>query len=159
MFGKREVWSKLIWQMVKEASLWWPLQNQHVLKKSRMIDEGKVSINVFSLEDSWRLFCVHVFPRGSLNIPLYELQQVARLVVDECKGLALALKVIGGSCMLPQHKLLKEENKLFGWFKLNYDNLDNDAPQSKCFLDFVKFPKDFLVPIKDLPRGKYYKSI
>jgi hypothetical protein len=79
-----------------------------------MIDEGKVSINVFSLEDSWRLFCVHVFPRGLLNIPLYELQQVARLVVDECKGLALALKVIGGSCMLPQHKLLKEENKLFG---------------------------------------------
>ncbi len=57
---------------------------------------------------------MHVLPRGLLNIPLDELQQVARLVVDECKGLALALKVIGGSCMLPQHKLLKEENKLFG---------------------------------------------
>jgi hypothetical protein len=101
-----------------------------------------------------------VFPRGLLNIPLDELQQqVAMLVVDECKGLSLALKVIGGSCMLPQHKLLKEENKLFGRFKLNYDNLDNDGLQSKCFLDFVKFLKEFLVPIKDLPRGQYYKSI
>jgi hypothetical protein len=71
----------------------------------------------------------------------------------------LALKVIGGSCMLPQHKLLKEENELFGWFKFNYNNLDNDGPQSKCFLDFVKFLKVFFVPIKDLPKGQYYKSI
>lgn len=61
-----------------------------------MIDEGKVSIIVLSLEDSWRLFCVHVFPRGLLNIPIDELQEVARLVVDECKGLSLTLKVIGG---------------------------------------------------------------
>jgi hypothetical protein len=123
-----------------------------------MIDEGKLNIIVLTLKNSWRLFCVHVFPRGLLNIPIDELQ-VARLVVDECKGLSLALKVIGGSCMLPQHKLLKEENKLFGRFKFNYNNFDNDGPQSKCFLDFVKFPKVFLVPIKDLPKGQYYKSI
>jgi hypothetical protein len=127
MFGKREVWSNFIWQTVTLLTA----KNQNVLKKSRMIDEGKVSVNVLSLEDSWRLFCVHVFPRGLLNIPLDELQQVVRLVVDESKGLSLALKVIGGSHMLSQHKLLKEENKLFGRFKLNYDNLDNDGPQSK----------------------------
>jgi hypothetical protein len=68
---------------------------------------------------------------------------VVRLVVDECKGLSLALKVIGASSMLPQHKLLKEENKLFGQFKLNCDNLDNDGFQFKCFLDFVNFLKTF----------------
>jgi hypothetical protein len=89
-------------------------KNQHVLKKSRIIDEGKVNINVLLVEDSWRLFCVLVFPKGLLNIPLDELQQVATMVVNECKGLSLALKVISGSHMLPQHKLLKEENKLFG---------------------------------------------
>jgi hypothetical protein len=49
-------------------------KNQHVWKKSRMIDEGKVNINVLSLDDSWRLFFVHVFPRGLLNFPLDELQ-------------------------------------------------------------------------------------
>jgi hypothetical protein len=48
---------------------------------------------------------------------------------------------------------------LFGRFKLNYDNLDNDGPQSKWFLDFVKFPKDFLVLIKDLLGRQYYKTI
>jgi len=35
--------------------------------------------------------------------------------------------------------------------------LDNDGPQSKCFLGFVKFLKDFLVLIIDFPGGQYYK--
>jgi hypothetical protein len=35
--------------------------------------------------------------------------------------------------------------------------LDNDGPQSKCFLGFVKFLKDFLVPIINFPGGQYYK--
>ncbi len=40
---------------------------------------------------------MHAFLGGLLNIPLDELQEVVKLVVDECKGLPLALKVIGGS--------------------------------------------------------------
>jgi len=143
-------------------------RNRPVLKKAGVIDEDQVKIGVLSPEDSWRLFCVHAFPGGLLNVPLDELQQVAKLVVDECKGLPLALKVIGGSMIgktmreewefqlkrlqdsrtLPQQR---EEDELFGRLKLSYDNLDNDDPQSKeCFLDFAAFPEDHVVRVKKL---------
>jgi hypothetical protein len=143
-------------------------RNQPVLKKIGVIDEDQVKIGVLSPKDSWRLFCVHAFLGGLLNVPLDELQQVVKLVVDECKSFPLALKVIGGSMigktmceewefqlkclqdsrMLPQQK---EEDKLFGHLKLSYDNLDNDDPQAKeCFLDFAAFPEDHVVHVKKL---------
>ncbi len=70
--------------------------DQPVLKKAGVIDKDEVKVGVLSKEDSWKLFCVHAFPRGFSNIP-FQLQGVAELVADECKGLPLALKVIGGS--------------------------------------------------------------
>ncbi|KAH9549420.1 hypothetical protein CY35_10G019000 [Sphagnum magellanicum] len=97
-----------------------------------------------------------------------ELQGVAELVADECKGLPLALKVIGGlmvgkttcpewefqlNCLRESRKLpeQQEEEKLFGRLKLSYDNLDNDNPVSKeCFLGFAAFPEDRVVEIKEL---------
>ncbi|KAH9550060.1 hypothetical protein CY35_10G053600 [Sphagnum magellanicum] len=134
-------------------------RNQPVLQKAGVIDEDEVKVGVLSKEDSWKLFCVHAFPTRFSNIP-FELQGVAELVADECKGLPLALKVIGGSmvgkttcqewefqlnclqesCELPEQE---EEEALFGRLKLSYDNLDNDNPVSKeCFLGFAAFPED-----------------
>jgi disease resistance protein RPS2 len=143
-----------------------------VLKKAGVIDEDEVQVGVLSKEDSWKLFCVHAFSRGS-NIPP-ELQGVAELVADECKGLPLALKVIGGSmvgktmppewefqldCLRESRQLpeQQEEEALFGRLKLSYDNLDNDNPVLKeCFLSFAAFPEDHTVPMEELI--KFWKA-
>jgi disease resistance protein RPS2 len=46
-----------------------------------------------SKEDSWGLFRVHAFREPS-NIP-GELEALVQFMAEECKGLPLALKVIG----------------------------------------------------------------
>ncbi|CAK9859210.1 unnamed protein product [Sphagnum jensenii] len=97
-----------------------------------------------------------------------EVQGVAELVAEECKGLPLALKVIGGSmvgkttrqewefqlnCLRESRQLpeRQEEEALFGRLKLSYDNLDNDNPVSKqCFLGFAAFPEDRRVKMEEL---------
>jgi len=140
---------------------------QPVLKKAGVIDEDEVQLGVLSKEDSWKLFCVHAFSMGFSNIPC-ELQGVAELVADECKGLPLALKVIGGlmlgkttcqeweyqlNCLRESRKLpeQQEEEKLFGHLKLSYDNLDNDNRVcKKCFLGFAAFREDRVVEIEEL---------
>ncbi|CAM6018438.1 unnamed protein product [Sphagnum balticum] len=142
-------------------------RNQPVLKKAGVIDEDEVHVGVLSKEDSWKLFCVHAFSRGFANIPS-QLQGVAELVAEECKGLPLALNVIGGSmvgkttreewefqlnCLRESRELpeQQEEEKLFGRLKLSYDNLDNDIPVSKeCFLSFAAFPEDRKVRMHEL---------
>ncbi|CAM6006315.1 unnamed protein product [Sphagnum balticum] len=142
-------------------------RNQPVLKKAGVIDEDEVQVGVLSKEDSWKLFCVHAFPRGLSNIPS-QLQEVPELVAEECKGLPLALKVIGGSmvgkttrqewefqlkCLRESRELpqQQEEEALFGRLKLSYDNLDNDNPVSKeCFLGFAAFPEDYIGEMEEL---------
>ncbi|CAM6047027.1 unnamed protein product, partial [Sphagnum compactum] len=142
-------------------------RNQLVLKKAGVIDEDEVQVGVLSQEDSWKLFCVHAFSMGFSNSPC-ELQGVAELVADECKGLPLALKVIGGlmlgkitcqewefqlNCLRESRKLpeQQEEEKLFGRLKLSYDNLDNDNRVCKeCFLGFAAFREDRVVEMEEL---------
>ncbi len=142
-------------------------RNQPVLKKAGVIDKDEVQVGVLSKEDSWELFCVHAFPGGFSNIPS-QLQGVAELVAEECKGLPLALTVIGGSmvgktmreewefqlkCLRESRQLpeQQEEEALFGRLKLSYDNLENDNPASKeCFLSFAAFPEDHMVTMEEL---------
>jgi disease resistance protein RPS2 len=142
-------------------------RNQPVLKHAGVIKEDEVNVKCLSKEDSWKLFCVHAFPRGLSNIPS-QVQGVAELVAEECKGLPLALKVIGGSmvgkttrqewefqlnCLRQSRELpeQQQEEALFGRLKLSYDNLDNDSPACKeCFLGFAAFPEDHMVGIEEL---------
>jgi hypothetical protein len=139
-------------------------RNQPVLKKAGVIDEDELQVGVLSKEDSWKLFYIHAFSTGFSNIPS-QLQEVAELVAEECKGLPLALKVIGGSmvgkttrqewefqlnCLQESRELpeQQEEEALFGRLKLSYDNLDNDNPVSKeCF---PAFPEDRMVEMEEL---------
>jgi Leucine-rich repeat (LRR) protein len=142
-------------------------RNRPVLEKAGVKEEDEVKVGVLSKEDSWKLFCVHAFPRGLSNISS-QAQGVGELVAEECKGLPLALKVIGGSmvgkttcqewefqlkCLWESRQLPKqqEEEELFGRLKLSYDNLDNDSPVSKeCFLSFAAFPEDWVVMREEL---------
>ncbi len=142
-------------------------RNRPVLEKAGVKEEDEVKVGVLSKENSWKLFCVHAFPRGLSNISS-EVQGVGELIAEECKGLPLALKVIGGSmvgkttrqewefqlkCLQESRQLpvQQEEEALFGRLKLSYDNLDNDSPVCKeCFLSFAAFPEDDEVHMWDL---------
>jgi len=114
-----------------------------------------------SKEDSWRLFCVHAF-RPPSNVPC-ELEALAQCVAEECQGLPLALKVIGGAMFgktspeLQWEPLLKKlresrlqertvEEKLYERLKLGYDLLSQDDRRLKdCFLYFAAFPEDYSI--------------
>jgi len=142
-------------------------RNGPVLEKAGVKEEDEVKVAVLSKENSWKLFCVHAFPRGLSNISS-EVQGVGELVAEECKGLPLALKVIGRSmvgkttrqewefqlkCLRESRQLpvQREEEALFGRLKLSYDNLDNDSPVCKeCFLGFAAFPEDDEVQMHQL---------
>ncbi|CAM6000490.1 unnamed protein product [Sphagnum balticum] len=111
-----------------------------------------------SKEDSWSLFCVHAF-RPPSNVPC-ELMALAQCMAEECQGLPLALKVIGGGMFgktgpeLQWEPLLKKlrqshmqertvEEELYEHLKLGYDLLFEDDWRLKdCFLYFAAFPED-----------------
>ncbi|CAM6013287.1 unnamed protein product, partial [Sphagnum balticum] len=52
-------------------------------------------MTLLSKEVSRKLFCVHAF-RQSSNVP-FELEALAQCMAEECQGLPLALKVVGGA--------------------------------------------------------------
>ncbi|CAN5957231.1 unnamed protein product [Sphagnum jensenii] len=108
-----------------------------------------------SKEDSWSLFRVHAFGAPS-NIP-DELNALAQTMAEECKGLPLALKVIGRAMIgkfspeLQWEPVLKQlrqsrmperpvEEQLYMCLKLGYDALSEDDGRLKeCFLSFAAF--------------------
>jgi disease resistance protein RPS2 len=109
-----------------------------------------------SKEDSWSLFCVHAF-RPPSNVPC-ELEALAQSMAEECQGLPLALKVIGGAMFRKAscewESLLKKlresrmyerpvEEELFERLKLGYDLLSEDDWRLKqCFHYFAAYPED-----------------
>ncbi|CAK9879439.1 unnamed protein product, partial [Sphagnum jensenii] len=112
-----------------------------------------------SKEDSWSLFCVHAF-RPPSNVPC-ELEALAQSMADECQGLPLALKVIGGAMFRKASwewdsllKKLREsrmyerpvEEELFERLKLGYALLSEDDWRLKqCFHYFAAFPEDYKI--------------
>ncbi len=117
-------------------------------------------------EDSWSLFCVHAF-RSPSNVPS-ELKTLAQSMAEECQGLPLALKVIGGAMFgktspeLQWEPLLKKlresrmqertvEEELYERLKLGYDLLSEDDWRSKdCFLYYAAFPEDCQIYFEDI---------
>jgi hypothetical protein len=121
-----------------------------------------------SKEDSWSLFCVHAF-RPPSNVPC-ELKSLALSMAEECKGLPLALKVIGramfGETLPGQWKLLLKrlresrmqektvEEGLYERLKLGYDLLSEDDERLKdCFLYFTAFPEDKQIAFDEILWG------
>ncbi len=119
-----------------------------------------------SEEDSWRLFWEHAFSAPS-NVPC-ELQTLARCMAEECRGLPLALKIIGRAMFgkilpelqwEPQLKKLREsrmqdrtvEEQLYSRLKLGYDILYEDDQRLKnCFLYFAAFPEDSQIRFENI---------
>jgi len=119
-------------------------------------------IKPLSNEGSWSLFCMHSF-RPPSNV-LCELEELA----EECRGLPLALKVIGRAMFgktspecqwKPLLKKLREsrmqerpvEEQLYERLKLGYDLLSEDDGRVKdCFLFFAEFAEDYRIYFEDI---------
>ncbi|CAM6083357.1 unnamed protein product [Calypogeia fissa] len=144
-------------------------RNQDILDKRHA---HKIQVPLLGRDDSWQLFCWHAC-RGVLRMPV-ELREVAKQITEECKGLPLALKVIGGvfsgktdmkvrnwegfwklsleklknaDILSPEHEV-----QLYLRLKLSVDELDDIDPHLRdCFLYFAAFPEDENVDLsKDL---------
>jgi hypothetical protein len=138
----------------------WTSRNERVLLRAGVTEATKVHMDKLLEEDSWRLFCVHAF--GQYNIPA-GVEALAHLVVEECQGLPLALKVIGGVMIgktspgqwerelkkLQESRIKHQdvEKQLFDCLKTSYDDLENadHANAKECFLYFAAFREDELL--------------
>jgi hypothetical protein len=138
----------------------WTSRNERVLLTAGVTEATKIHMDKLSEEDSWRLFCVHAF--GQHNIPP-GVEGLAHSIVDQCQGLPLALKVIGGVMIGKKFpgewerelKKLQEsrtkhqdvEKLLFDCLKISYHDLENadHANAKECFLYFAAFRADELL--------------
>jgi len=138
----------------------WTSRKERVLLTAGVTEATKVDMDKLSEEDSWRLFCAHAF--GQRNIPP-GVEGLAHLVVEECQGLPLALKVIGGVMIgktspgewerelkkLQESRMKHQdvEKQLFDCLKTSYDDLENadHASAKECFLYFAAFREDELL--------------
>ncbi|KAK4796091.1 hypothetical protein SAY86_028417 [Trapa natans] len=108
--------------------------------------------------EAMTLFCLTAFQQHS--IPPGVNENLVKQVVNECKGLPLALKVIGGSLRdqpeifwCSARKRLQRglpideshENNLLEKMKISFDHLDKKVKE--CFLDLGSFPEDRRIPL------------
>ncbi|KAD6119176.1 hypothetical protein E3N88_10447 [Mikania micrantha] len=109
-------------------------------------------------EDAVSLFCHIVFGRSS--IPRGKDENLIKQIVDKCKGLPLALKVIGASLRAQPEMYWKgvmkrlsraqpvcdsHETELLNRMKLSIDYLCEKV--RNCFLDLGSFPEDKKIPL------------
>ncbi|KAG0612692.1 hypothetical protein M758_6G046200 [Ceratodon purpureus] len=136
-------------------------RNTEVLSKVHA--ESKVVLGL-SEEDSWKLFSAHAFSEGSPPSTISE--ELPKKVCKECKGLPLALKVIG-SAMVDKvdeeewssalHDLKRSKPilgssvdvELFDRLRFSYEKLENDVLKI-CFLYLAAFPEDYKIPTSKL---------
>ncbi|XP_024538933.1 probable disease resistance protein At4g27220 isoform X2 [Selaginella moellendorffii] len=134
-----------------------------------------IEVKLLSDEHSWNLFCGCAFPGQDRQQLEHDMEPIlaerVKQVVSECKGLPLALKVIGGSMAgkqqlgdwdstlrkLKNAEVLNEEqeNQVYHRLKLSYDELDmidkaRGRALQECFLYFAAFPEDAVIEVEQL---------
>jgi Leucine-rich repeat (LRR) protein len=122
---------------------------------------SQLHVTPLSKKASWSLFCVHAF-RPPSNVP-DELKEFAQSMAQECEGLPLALKVIGGAMFgkelcqwqLQLNKLTKSRmneglvvEKLYERLDVGYDLLSDRLKQ--CFHYFAAFPEDSEIVFEEI---------
>ncbi|KAH8956557.1 hypothetical protein BDL97_07G045500 [Sphagnum fallax] len=165
LFIVDDVWEESVIEWLEVAKgpgsvTLWTSRKERVLLRAGVTETTKLHMDKLSEEDSWGLFCVHAF--GQYNIPP-GVGDLAHLVVEECQGLPLALKVIGGVMVgkkwpgewdrelqkLEESRMKHQdvEKQLFDCLKTSYDDLENadHANAKECFLYFAAFREDELL--------------
>lgn len=134
-------------------------RNEEVLNHKHA---AKLQVPLLSPDHSWQLFCWSAF-QGVTHVPA-DLKEYAISVTHECKGLPLAIKVIGrafaGKTDVSYWKLslLKLRNadilsddhevQLYLRLKLSVDDLPR-IHLKDCFLYFAAFPEDKEVKVEE----------
>ncbi|XP_057846811.1 putative disease resistance protein At1g58400 [Cryptomeria japonica] len=117
----------------------------------------KYEMELLSAEDSWKLFCIHAFPKSEGNRPPKYLESVARSVERECGRLPLAVKMVASSMAnysLEEEwesklkELLISKEPILQILKPSYDSLPQHL--KICFAYFCFFPKDYIIPCEYL---------
>ena len=161
-----------IWEQLNLLKIGFPLNDQNMSKvifTTRFLNVceamGAESIKVECLKfkDAFALFQSNVGEATFNSHP--RIPKLAKIVVEECKGLPLALMIAGGAMKgkkTPQEwqkniELLQSypskvpgmENDLFRVLALSYDNLSKPNVKS-CFLYCSMFPEDWEISCKQL---------
>ncbi|KAL5184416.1 putative disease resistance protein [Glycine soja] len=112
-------------------------------------------------EDAMALFCHHtLLGKNSSNIP----EEVVQKIVRHCKGLPLAIKVIGRSLsnqpyelwqkmvekLSQGHSILDSNTKLVASLKKISDVLEDNSIIKECFIDLALFPENQKIPVAAL---------
>lgn len=130
-------------------------RSHEVVEKARVVYTHK--LEGLSREDSWALFNERVSVRGSLS-NISALEDVGRRIVERCKGVPLAIKVIGGLLQSKEHLSEWEsierselwvlpqddENYILPSLLLSFNHLPY-LSLKQCFAYCAIFPKDTLI--------------
>ncbi|CAA3025968.1 probable disease resistance At4g33300 [Olea europaea subsp. europaea] len=128
------------------------------LKFPLSVVDSSYELELLREDEAMELFCHFAF--GQSSIPFTADKKLVKEVVDECKGLPLALKVIGAS-LKGQHEMFwtsaknrlsrsqplceSHEVQLLERMKLSIDSLRDTVRD--CFLDLGAFPEDKRIPL------------
>ncbi|PPE01834.1 hypothetical protein GOBAR_DD01162 [Gossypium barbadense] len=127
-------------------------------KFPRRVVNEVYEVELLGEDESMSLFCRSAF--GQNSIPPTANETLVKQIVDECKGLPLALKVIGASLQdqpemywinarkrLSRGELICEshENKLLDRMAISVECLKKKVKE--CFMDLGSFPEDKKIPL------------
>ncbi|XP_021823772.1 disease resistance protein RPS5-like [Prunus avium] len=166
-----DVWLELKLQDVgipfsdhEECKILLTSRNEEVCKVMSCKDDI-FRVQALNKEEAWELFSATV-GESLDNNP--ELSHVEKLIVDECKGLPIAIITVG-KALLPSNgkhewnTALQElknslpenipgmEPEVYSCIKVSYDKLNSNEVKS-CFLLCCLFPEDYDIPIEYLVR-------
>ncbi|XP_057747757.1 probable disease resistance protein At5g63020 [Arachis stenosperma] len=129
----------------------------------KMQADKKFKMEVLSEEDSFALFCKKV-GEGTIKSNV-EIPRQAKKMAKECKGLPLALVIVGSamsgvrsidSWRQAKHELRRNpwiasdlEKNVFGVLKFSYDRLPDEAHKN-CFLYCAVYPEDYEIKVEDV---------
>ncbi|XP_042398504.1 probable disease resistance protein At4g33300 [Zingiber officinale] len=151
-----------VWSVSELEELIFRVPGCKILVVSRFkfpaIVKSTYEMELLGEEDALSLFCHAAFEQT--YIPSTVDQKLIKQVVEECKGLPLALKVIGASLrdqppkfwLRAKNKLARgetisesHENKVLERMASSIDFLSGKARE--CFLDLGSFPEDKRIPL------------
>ncbi|KAJ4849248.1 hypothetical protein Tsubulata_037651 [Turnera subulata] len=168
-----DVWDTELWNSIKVA-----LPNSQygcrVIITTRMEDVAAKSfevgsnihhINAMEEDEAWTLFCMKAFPWNARRCP-QELEELAKDVVEKCKGLPLAVVSLGGLFFTKRSDQLEWKTTIssLNWELSNNNMLQrlksilllsyNDLPYKlkHCFLYCCLFPEDYEIERERLAR-------
>ncbi|CAO2817277.1 unnamed protein product [Amaranthus hypochondriacus] len=112
-------------------------------------------------EESWAFFVQKAFPKGKATYDS-ELKEIGRRIVNKCKGLPLAINVIGGLLRMKEDlsewkaveksklwNLPQEKNDILPSLLLSFNNLSSPILK-QCFAYCSIYPKEVLIDREDL---------